>query len=165
MKRILLIFILIIAVITAAGCSNKGPALPKAEDFTLNNGYGKTYSLNDFKGKMVILNFWATWCPPCKKEIPDFIKLYEKYKDNGLVILGVSVDQGGWMITKEFAESAGINYPIVMANRDITYKYGGVRSIPTTFVINQKGQIAASFTGYRPRNIWEEQIRTILKIK
>ena len=111
---------------------------------------------------MVILNFWATWCPPCKREIPDFIELYEKYEEQGLVILGVSVDQGGWMVTKEFVDKAGINYPIVMANRDVIYQYGGIKSIPTTYVINQKGQIAGQFTGYRSKNVWEEQIKSVL---
>ena len=155
------ILVLGLTLLFISSCGEKSN-LPKAPDFTLRNGDGEAYSLSDFKGKMVILNFWATWCPPCKREIPDFIELYEKYEEQGLVILGVSVDQGGWMVTKEFVDKAGINYPIVMANRDVIYQYGGIKSIPTTYVINQKGHIAGQFTGYRSKNVWEEQIKSVL---
>jgi len=159
LKTLISAFLLLVLL---SGCS--GGKGPKAPDFSLNNPDGSSYSLSDFRGKMLILNFWATWCPPCKKEIPDFIELYDKYSDQGLVILGVSVDQGGWLITKEFADKSSINYPVVMANRDIVYKYGSVQSIPTTFIIDPEGRIAGEFVGYRPKAVWEEQIRSILKL-
>ena len=164
MKRILIALIVLSTVFAFTGCGDGDSNLPKAPDFTLRNGDGESYSLSDFKGKMVILNFWATWCPPCKKEIPDFIELYKKYEDKGLVILGVSVDQGGWLVTKEFMDKSQITYPIVMANRDVVYQYGGIKSIPTTYIINQKGRIAGQFTGYREKQVWEEQIIKILKL-
>lgn len=157
MKKLTISLILLVTMALFTACGG-GSNLPKAPDFKVRSGDGTEYSLSDFKGKMVILNFWATWCPPCKKEIPDFIALYDEYKDEGLVILGVSVDQGGWMVTKEFSDNTGINYPVAMANRDMIYQYGGIKSIPTTFIIDQKGRIAGQFTGYRPKNVWEDQI-------
>ncbi len=163
MKKIISLSILALLMIGLTSCSG-GSSLPKAPDFTLRDGNGKTYSLSDFKGKMVIIDFWATWCPPCKKEIPDFIDLYSKFHDKGLEILGISVDQGGWMVTNEFATSHGMNYPVMMANRDVVYQYGGISSIPTTYIIDQKGRIAAQFTGYQPREVWEAQIVKILKL-
>jgi thiol-disulfide isomerase/thioredoxin len=156
--------ILLLAAFASSGCSKGADSnLPDAPQFSIKGG-DESYSLSDFKGKMVILNFWATWCPPCKKEIPDFIELYEKYADKGLVILGVSMDQGGWLVTKQFADDWLINYPIAMANRDMLSKYGSPNSIPTTFIITPKGKLANQFVGYRPREVWENEIKKVLNL-
>ena len=160
----LVIAVLSFSLIILNGCGKGADAsLPDAPQFSIQGG-DKSYSLNDFKGKMVILNFWATWCPPCKKEIPSFIELQEKYADKGLVILGVSMDQGGWIVTKEFSDEWQINYPIAMANRDMLSKYGNPRSIPTTFIITPKGKIANQLVGYRPKDVWESEIKKVLNL-
>ena len=135
----------------------------KAADFALTNLNGKVVKLSDFKGKVVILDFWATHCPPCIQEIPDFIKLYNKYKDKGLVVIGISLDRGGVEGVKRFCQSKGVNYPIVMANYEVTKNYGGIRFIPTTFVIDENGNIVKKFVGSTSMNTFENEIKKLLK--
>lgn len=150
---------LMIVAFVLTGCDKSNANLKKAPDFTLSNGYGETFTLSDQKGKMVILNFWATWCPPCQREIPDFIELYNQYKEDGLVIVGVSVDQTGWETIEQYIETIGIQYPVVMFTPDVVQKYDNFQSIPTTFIIDKKGRIVNKVTGYRPRTFWEEEIK------
>lgn len=132
-----------------------------APDFALTSADGKTIKLSDFRGKVVILDFWATWCPPCKAEIPDFIKLYSQYKDDGFQMLGVSLDQGGMSVVKPFMKSYGINYPIMLGNNQIVADYGGISAIPTTFIIDKQGRIRASFVGYKPMSVFENAIQSL----
>jgi peroxiredoxin len=135
-----------------------------APDFTLPQVDGNSLTLSDFKGKVIILDFWATWCPPCQMEIPDFVELYEKYKDKGLVIIGVSLDEGDSRSVKQFSEKYKINYPIVLGNAKVTKDYGGVRAIPTTFVIDGKGDIKEKYVGYQPRSTFEAEAKKLLEI-
>jgi len=142
------------------GSESSGPTAP---DFTLNDLDGGSYNFAaETKGKVVILDFWATWCPPCRMEIPHFQELHEEYADKGLVILGVSLDQGGASAVKPFLEDHGVTYPVVMGNRQVANAYGGVRGIPTTFVIDRGGRIVEKFVGYRPKEVFEEQVKKLL---
>lgn len=136
-----------------------------APDFALTSTDGKTIKLSDFRGKVVVVDFWATWCPPCKAEIPDFIKLYSQYKDDGFQMLGISLDQGGLSDVKPFMKDYGINYPIVMGDNQVVAAYGGIRGIPTTFVIDKEGKIKASFEGYRPASVFEKLIQQLTSEK
>ena len=136
-----------------------------APDFSLTSTDGKTIKLSDFRGKVVVVDFWATWCPPCKAEIPDFIKLYSQYKDDGFQMLGISLDQGGLSDVKPFMKNYGINYPIVMGDNQVVAAYGGIRGIPTTFVIDKEGKIRASFEGYRPASVFEKLIQQLTSEK
>ena len=129
---------------------------PKAPDFELENSEGKRIRLSDFKGKVVILDFWATWCPPCRMEIPGYVDLYNKYKDQGLVIIGISLDRDGWTPVRPFMQDYKINYPIVMGNGQIVQAYGNINSIPTTFTINRDGHIVDQKIGARPVEYYEE---------
>lgn len=133
-----------------------------APDFTLPDLEGNSLTLSDFKGRVIILNFWATWCPPCRKEIPDFVELYEKYKDEGLLIIGVNLDRGDSRTVKQFSKNYKINYPIVLGNVNVTQDYGGIRGIPTTFVIDRKGNIKKKYVGYRPKATFEEAVKRLL---
>ena len=135
-----------------------------APDFTLPKLDGNSLTLSDFKGKVIILDFWTTWCPPCRREIPDFVELYEKYKDEGLLIIGVSLDGGDSRSVKQFSKNYKINYPIVLGNFNITEDYGGIRAIPTTFVIDGKGNIKEKYIGYQPRATFEEVVKRLLEI-
>jgi len=135
-----------------------------APDFTLPDLEGNSLTLSDFRGKVIILNFWATWCPPCRKEIPDFVELYEKYKDEGLLIIGVNLDKGDSRAVKQFSKNYKINYPIVLGNVNVTQDYGGIRGIPTTFVIDRKGDIKEKYVGYRPRATFENAVKKLLEI-
>ncbi len=134
-----------------------------APDFTLTSTDGKTIKLSDYRGKVVVLDFWATWCPPCKAEIPDFIRLYSQYKNDGFQMLGISLDQGGLGDVKPFMQEHGINYPIMLGNDQVVSAYGGIRGIPTTFVIDKKGYVRAAFEGYRPASTFENLIKQLTK--
>jgi len=140
-----------------------GPSAKSAPSFTLQDLNGKQVSLSDFKGKVVILDFWATWCPPCVKEIPHFIALYEQYKDQGFAIVGISVDRGGISVVKSFARKYRVNYPILMTDGRVDKAYGGIPSIPTTFVIDSAGNIRQKYVGYRDKAIFEADIKALLE--
>lgn len=126
-----------------------------APDFTLVNKDGQRVSLSDYRGKVVILDFWATWCPPCKAEIPGFVKLYNKYQNEDLAIIGVSLDQTGWSDVRPFIQNYKMTYPVVLGNMDVSDAYGGIRSIPTTFVLDKTGAIQKKYVGYRPEEVFE----------
>jgi len=135
----------------------------KAPDFLLPTLEGKNLRLSDFENKIIILDFWATHCPPCRREIPDFIKLYDKYRDKGLVIIGVSLDRGNIEGLKTFCRNYGVNYPIVIGNYEVTENYGGIRYIPTTFVIDKNKSIVKKFTGYTSIDVFEHEIKKFLR--
>jgi len=173
------VVILVLLLIGASGCGvetereeigelEEGVSAEKewgnAPDFTLPDLDGNSLTLSDFKGRVIILNFWATWCPPCRREIPDFVELYEKYKDEGLLIIGVNLDRGDSRSVKQFSKEYKINYPIVLGNVNVTQDYGGVRAIPTTFVIDRKGNIKEKYVGYQPRATFEGAVKRLLEI-
>lgn len=117
-------------------------------------------SLSDYKGKVIILDFWATWCPPCRKEIPDFIRLYDNYKDKGLVIIGISSESEDTL--KNFCTDAEVNYPIAIGTREIQQAYGGIQYIPTTFIIDKKGNIVNKHVGFTSYEVFESEIKDLL---
>jgi peroxiredoxin len=123
---------------------------------------GKTVHSADFKGKVVVLDFWATWCPPCRAEIPDFIVLENKYSDKGLAVIGVSVDQASLKTVKAFAEKNGINYPVVLADNKIVDAFGGIDGLPTTFIIDRNGNIVKQHLGFTPPTTIEKEVKALL---
>jgi peroxiredoxin len=133
-----------------------------APDFMLLDINGNGKRLSDFKGKVVILDFWATWCPPCKAEIPHFIELYGTYKNKGLEIIGISLDWNAQRILGPFAEENGINYNLLIGDDKVTDLYGGIMSIPTTFVIDKEGNIRNRYIGYRDKEVFEEAVEGLL---
>ena len=142
-----------------------GEGRRSAPGFTLPRVDGGSLSLSDFKEKVIILDFWATWCSPCIREIPNFIDLYDKYKDKGLVIIGISVDRGGINNVRSFCEDIGINYPVVMASEGVQQRYGGIRAIPTTFIIDRNGIIVNKHLGYTPPETFEAEIKKLIQTK
>lgn len=133
----------------------------KAPDFTLADMDGKSVSLSDYEGKVIILNFWATWCAPCREEIPGFIELQTKYNED-LVILGISVDQDGPTVVPRFAERFGINYPVLYANSKVVSDYGGITGIPTSFVLDRDLVIQRLYVGYRPSFVFERDVQSLI---
>ncbi len=133
-----------------------------APEFTLLDMDGTRTSLSDFKGKVIILDFWATWCPPCRAEIPHFVELYSEYRKKGLEVIGVSLDSNPEKALLPFIEEYKINYTMLIGNRDVTDSYGGVISIPTTFVIDREGNIRKKYLGYRDKSVFEKDIEELL---
>jgi thiol-disulfide isomerase/thioredoxin len=129
--------------------------------FLVNDLDGNPVSTAAWKGKVVFVNFWATWCPPCRAEIPILIDLQIRYKDR-LQIVGVSVDDGDPADVKQFAKEAGINYPIVMADRAIVMEYGGVAALPTLFVVNPDGNVVQKHEGLFSNELYEAEVRSLL---
>ena len=133
-----------------------------APNFTLQDLSGNEVNLADFQGKVVLLDFWATWCPPCVQEIPHLVELYEEYKEQGFEMVGISVDRDGIDVVKSFVEQHQVNYPILMDDRSVTQFYGGISSIPTTFLIDREGRIQKKYVGYRDKSVFEADIKTFL---
>ncbi len=169
MKRYSKILSMVALLIFCAGiisCQGKaGKAAdgePMAPDFTLTDISGQEFSLSSTRGKVVILDFWATWCPPCRMEIPHFEALYKEYKGKGLEIIGVALDRGGASDVIPFVKANGVTYPVVIGGAEVTALYGGFRGIPTTFVLDRNGAIVEKFVGYREKETFEEAIKKLL---
>jgi thiol-disulfide isomerase/thioredoxin len=134
----------------------------KAPDFTLKDTDGNEVTLSDYKGKIIILDFWATWCGPCRMSIPDLISIQSKYKDD-LIIIGISLDDGRTQgNVKPFMNSVGINYPVVFGTMDVVNDYGNIYAIPTSFIIDQSGNIVNSHIGLVPKENIEGEIDLLL---
>jgi thiol-disulfide isomerase/thioredoxin len=137
--------------------SNPIPAPP----FLVTDLDGQPISTAEWHGKVVLLNFWATWCPPCREEIPEMIELANRYKDR-LQIIGVSMDDGPPEEVRQFAKEIGINYPIVMWSRELIREYGGVPGLPTSFVINPEGRVVQKHVGLYSMDVYEGEVRALL---
>lgn len=133
-----------------------------APDFILPTTDGKTFKLSDLRDKVVILDFWATWCPPCRKGIPDLIDLKKRYGSKGFEIVGISVDTDTKAEVIPFMKEKGINYPVVYGNMNVYQQYGGIRAIPTSFVIDKQGKIVASYEGLMSKQTYENHIKKLL---
>jgi thiol-disulfide isomerase/thioredoxin len=132
-----------------------------APDFKLSGLDGKPVTLADSKGKVVLLNFWATWCGPCRAEIPDLIELQNKYKDH-LQILGLVVDDDDQDEIKKFVNKFKINYPVALATDDIRIQYGGIAALPTSFMLDSEGRVVQKHEGLRDPVLYETEIRSLL---
>ena len=151
--------VLSIVVLLAANTSPAAEPKPVAPNWQLRDINGEPISLADFKGKVVILDFWATWCPPCRQEIPGFVTLQRKYQDKGLVIIGVSLDKQGPSVVKPFMRELGMKYRVVMGDEKIVSDYGGIEAIPTTFIIDRQGKVVTVHQGFTDNATFEAEIR------
>jgi len=134
-----------------------------APDFTLNDAKGGRLRLADYKGKVVLLNFWATWCGPCKVEIPWFIEFQKTYRAQGFTVLGISMDEDGWKVINPYVAAEQINYPIVLGNEKVNVAYGGIEALPTTFVIGKDGNVAYLHQGLVSKGDYQKEILQLLK--
>jgi cytochrome c biogenesis protein CcmG/thiol:disulfide interchange protein DsbE len=134
-----------------------------APEFTLKDADGKTVRLEDYKGKVVLLDFFATWCGPCKIEIPWFMEWERKHKDKGFSVLGISMDDEGWEVVKPFLADLKVNYRVVIGNDSTAQLYGGVDALPTTFLIDRNGKIAAVHIGLASKKAFEDGIEQLLQ--
>ena len=161
----------VFAAIWLAGCSHSEtvraavrPAAQRkpAPDFALKDADGKVVKISDYKGKVVLVNFWATWCGPCKIEIPWFIQFEQQYRDRGFAVLGVSMDEDGWSAVKPYVASNKINYRMVIGDDMTAQKYGGVESLPSSFLIDREGRIAAVHIGLVSKKVYQDDIDQLL---
>ncbi len=159
----------------SSGCSNSGSSVraavkpekerKNAPDFVLKDSNGATVKLSDYRGKVVLLNFWATWCGPCKIEIPWFMDFEQKFKDQGFAVLGVSMDEDGWDAVKPYITSKKINYRVVMGDDSTGNMYGGIDSLPSTFIIDRDGKVASVHIGLVSKRDYETEIVHLIEGK
>ena len=132
-----------------------------AAGFTLQDMQGNTHRLEDYRGKWVLVNFWATWCPPCLSEIPALISLHDTHKDNDLVVIGIAIDSGSSRKIADFSRAHGISYPVVMGNRKIAEQIGEMDVLPTSFLYSPNGEQVS----YQAGEVTRESIETYIKNK
>lgn len=134
-----------------------------APAFQLKDLDGKDLKLEDFRGKAILLNFWATWCGPCRAEIPSLIELQKHYRDR-LQVIGLALDEDDENYVRKFVTSEGVNYPVAMGTADIRLAYGGVTALPTVFVINPAGAIVQKHVGVFNPILYETEVRALLDL-
>ncbi len=134
-----------------------------APDFALQDANGDSVKLSSLRGKVVLLNFWATWCGPCQMEIPWFVGFEQQYRSKGLEVVGVSMDEDGWKVIKPYLKSHNVNYRVLLGNDAVTQLYGGVDSLPTTFLVDREGRIAKVHVGLAGKNEYQEEIQQLLE--
>jgi thiol-disulfide isomerase/thioredoxin len=153
----------LLAAIVVAACVSPALAGGKpAPNFALKTAAGQTVELKQLAGKVVVVNFWATWCGPCRMEIPGMLEVYKKYKGKGLEIVGVSLDQKGWSVVTPYVEKTKIDYPIVLGTEKVVGDYGNFQAIPTTFVVDKKGNIVGEHTGSMSKEAFEKMVAPFL---
>ena len=133
-----------------------------APGFELKDLAGKNVQLSDYHGKVVLLNFWATWCPPCKEEMPWFVDLQRRYEAQGLQVIGVAMDDSDQKTIESFAKRLGVNYPVLRGKESVAQAYGDVQFLPDTFYIGRDGRIVSHVQGLINRKEIEEQVKKAL---
>jgi peroxiredoxin len=134
-----------------------------APNFTLKDADGNAVNLTDYRGKVVLVNFWATWCGPCEAEIPWFIEFEKKYKDQGFAVLGVSMDDDGWKSVRPYMASHKINYRVVIGSEVVSQQFGEIDSLPTSFVLDREGRIASNHVGLIDKVDYQNEIVKLLQ--
>lgn len=169
--------VFVAALMGLAGCSSAPVEEPlevsikplaerqAAPRFALKDSNGATVSPADYKGKVLLLNFWATWCVPCKAEIPWFQEFDTSLKDKGFAVLGVSLDEEGWDVVKPYVAEKKVTYRMVIGSEEVSTLYGGIDSLPTTFIIDKDGKIAAIHTGLVSKATYQKEIEDLLNAK
>lgn len=157
------------AVLLSGSLSEAAPSLfpvakrTAAPAFTLQDSKGNSVRLADFRGKVVLLNFWATWCGPCKAEIPWFNEFQKKYGGSGVVVLGVSMDEDGWEAVRPYMQKMAVSYRVLLGDNGTAAKYGGIDSLPQTLLIDREGRVAARHVGLTSKNTFDDGLSELLR--
>jgi peroxiredoxin len=123
---------------------------------------GKVMNSEELKGKTLLITFFATWCPPCRKEIPSLIKLQNKYTSQGFSVIGLSMDENGPKVVRKLIDKEKINYPVLMSDSKTAKDFGGIAGIPTSFLIDREGNVIKRYPGYVPFSMLDKDIKSIL---
>ena len=150
------------AVPAAVAAPGALPVLGPSPLWKLTDINGQPVRSEQFKGKVVVVDFWATWCGPCRTEIPGYVELQRKYGKDGLMVIGVSLDQGGPGVVQAFVKKFGVNYQMVMGDEAVQNAFGGMDAIPTTFLIDRTGQIRDRKVGAEPAEEYEKKVASLL---
>jgi cytochrome c biogenesis protein CcmG/thiol:disulfide interchange protein DsbE len=135
----------------------------RAPDFARVDATGHKVRLSQYRGKVVLLDFWATWCTGCKEEMPWYVEFADKYKKTGLAVVGIAMDDEGWSVVKPFlAEKMKLNYPVVTGDNAMTKQFGGIKQLPVTLLIDRQGNIAYSHVGVVDKAKFESEIQELL---
>lgn len=132
-------------------------------DFALQDLEGNVVRLSDYAGKTVLINFWATWCGPCKLELPDLVDIQKKYGDKNFVVLGISLDRTGPAPVRRFVERVGLNYPVLMGNQDVVIQFNNFQMIPTSFLLSPNHEKVEQYTGVVPKSQLVSDIERVLE--
>ncbi len=157
-KYMMLVIVCLLVLTFMPACQGKSE-VSKAPDFTLLNLAGNTVNLSDFSGKVVLINFFATYCPPCRMEVPDFVRLQKEFSPKGFTVIGISVDNDGERVLPPFVERLEINYPVLLATTKVLKDYGDIYALPVTFILDREHKIVKKITGM----VNEEELRPIIK--
>lgn len=164
--RSVLVFIalLLIGGLTYRSVRQNRNAKALAPDFVLNDSKGATVKLSNLKGNVVLLDFWATYCDVCKVEIPWYVEFQNRYEKDGLFVVGLSVDEGGWKSVKPFLNEQKVTYTVVLGDWDLAARFGVAadRGLPVTFLIDRAGKIADAHVGMVNKDAFEREIQTLL---
>ncbi len=155
-------FVFVVAVLS--GCVNTAKEKNPKQDlnFDLPDLSGKTISLHDFEGKVLVINFWATWCPPCEEEIPKLNLLHQKYKKSDLVVIGIALDKDSLDLVEPFVQKKGIEYRILRGNEEVLKNLGDFSGVPTTLVVDRKGNIKKRYDGSFDQDDLEKSLKELL---
>jgi thiol-disulfide isomerase/thioredoxin len=152
-----------LALALSLACSNGAQASAQMPQFILKSVVdGKEVDSQNFAGKVLLVSFFATWCPPCVEEIPTFNELQESYSEKGFSIVALSVDQGGPAAVAKLVKKKNINYPVLMADNETMQNFGGVYGVPVSFLVNREGNVVKKYPGYVPKSILTKDIKSIL---
>ena len=154
--------LLLVAVCCHAVFAQNSRSLEQAPQFTLKDVEGKTVRLSDYNGKVVLINFWATWCPPCRAEMPEFVRLQREHAKQGLQIIGITYPPERKDRVVRFARSIKVNYPIILGTREFKARYSSDETLPLTIVINREGKVSDIISGILLRQEVEEKIKPLL---
>lgn len=169
-RQFLLLFALALAL-AALACGSAAPdpmdagsqaELQPLPDFSLQDAEGNQFTKQDTDGKVVLVNFWATWCGPCKIEMPWFVEFQRKYKDQGFTVLAVSLDDEGWDVVRPYAERHGFNFPVVVGDDSVSESFGDIQVLPTTLIVDKAGNIVYRHSGLVPKSRYASEIEALL---
>jgi thiol-disulfide isomerase/thioredoxin len=157
LKRIVFTLLLLTLPIIAAGQKGNAPAL------ALKDLRGRTVRLSDYRGKVVLLNFWATWCPPCRAEMPDLVKWQREFRGKGLQVIGITYPPTEWSEVRQFIRSVGVNYPILIGTLKTKALFDAAETLPITIVIDREGNVRERIEGILLNEEFEQKIKPLLQ--